>query len=297
MIENFPNFSKLEISQKAEIEQITKRYDPYSDFNFTSLFCWNTNGSTEVSLLNENLVIKMPDYISGKPVYSILGNNEVNKSIEDLLSITPVIKLVPEVVISHLKQSGTLRVEEDRDNYDYVYKLSGLSALEGRTFKWKRKRLNKLERIYENRLNFESFTKDLSLHRKRLISIFDNWADQNSKNAEEIEAERQALGNIIQLNKTTENIILNILSIDGKDIGLSINELHFPTSTCHFQKSLKDIVNIDILLTNYTAKLLVRKKSEYINWEQDLGIEGLRKFKQSYQPIKLLKKYNIFSCD
>lgn len=292
-IPDFPVFNKLELGVYKEYSDIICKFEPYSDFNFISLFSWNTDGSVGVSKLNDNLVIRLPDYISGEPNLSLLGRNKINESVKILLSIVPIIKLVPEEVALCLVNTDTLLLVEDTANHDYIYDLKNLSSLEGRTFKWKRKRLRRLEREYWRSLSFENSTQDLISWKERVTTIFNKWSEQNGKNAEEADAERIALENIIELSKFMKNLKLTILSYDGRDIGFSINEIGVPCSTCHFQKSLNDIENIDILLTNYTAKLLLAKKSNFINWEQDLGIEGLRRFKQSYHPIRLLKKYSI----
>ena len=78
MIALFPEFSKIDISHRYEIEAITSKFEPYSDFNFVSLFCWDTDGSAAVSVSNDNLIIKIPDYINGIPVYSMLGDSKID---------------------------------------------------------------------------------------------------------------------------------------------------------------------------------------------------------------------------
>ena len=103
MISKFPSFSRLEIHHKNSVDEITSRYVPYSDFNFTSLFSWNTSGSTAISLLNGNLVIKMPDYSSAQIVYSLLGNKMIDESLVKLLALTPQLKLVPEDTIKSIR--------------------------------------------------------------------------------------------------------------------------------------------------------------------------------------------------
>lgn len=41
MIPKFPEFKKLELSNKEEIENFTSKFPPYSDFNFVSMWCWD----------------------------------------------------------------------------------------------------------------------------------------------------------------------------------------------------------------------------------------------------------------
>lgn len=87
MIPEFPEFKKLELSDKKDIEQFTSKFPPYSDFNFVSMWSWDIKGEMRVSQLNDNLVVRFTDYLTGEPFYSFLGNNKVNDTAEKLLEI------------------------------------------------------------------------------------------------------------------------------------------------------------------------------------------------------------------
>ncbi len=54
MIPEFPNFKKLELSDREEVESVTNKFPPYSDFNFTSMWCWDINEDMRLSKLNGN---------------------------------------------------------------------------------------------------------------------------------------------------------------------------------------------------------------------------------------------------
>src|SRR3989338_2938897 len=56
MIPQFPQFKRVEITDREAVEAHTHKYEPYSDFNFTSLWAWDTNGERMISELNGNLV-------------------------------------------------------------------------------------------------------------------------------------------------------------------------------------------------------------------------------------------------
>lgn len=57
MIPEFPEFKKLELSDEEKIEKITKKFPPYSDFNFVSMWSWNIYNTVTISQLKKNLVV------------------------------------------------------------------------------------------------------------------------------------------------------------------------------------------------------------------------------------------------
>ena len=73
MIPGFPEFKKLELSNKEEIENFTSKFPPYSDFNFISMWCWDIKGETRISKFNNNLVVRFTDYLKGNPFFSFFG--------------------------------------------------------------------------------------------------------------------------------------------------------------------------------------------------------------------------------
>ena len=69
---------------QEEIEKITSDFPPYSDFNFVSLWCWNLTNKTQLSLLNDNLVIRMEDYTTADIFYMFIGQSKIKNTIEIL---------------------------------------------------------------------------------------------------------------------------------------------------------------------------------------------------------------------
>ena len=64
MIPEFPEFKKLELSDKEEVEKITSKFPPYSDFNFVSMWSWNIENKIWISQLYGNLVVHFTDYLT-----------------------------------------------------------------------------------------------------------------------------------------------------------------------------------------------------------------------------------------
>src|SRR3989338_1647905 len=155
MIPEFPKFKPIELSDKTEVEKITSKYPPYSDFNFVSMWSWDIKNEMRISLLNGNLVVRFTDYLTGEPFYSFLGDNKVNETVEELLEfskkeILPLeLKLIPEEVLKDLDQIK-FKATEDRNNFDYIYDVSRLAELKGNEYQSHRNSIHKFLRIYKN---------------------------------------------------------------------------------------------------------------------------------------------------
>lgn len=294
MLGQYPNFSKLTLDIKDEILDFTSQFEPYSDFNFLSLYSWSFDDSTEACWLNGNLVIKLPDYILGEPVVSILGTTKITESINILLSKELTLKLVPQETISSIIEPVKFDIEEDPDNFDYLFDLQDHATFPGGQYKGKRKNLSRFIREYGKRVLVQEL--DLNDAKKivELEKVFKKWSHERQKDVEETENERVAIFRFLENSANFHCKAYEIL-IDEKIVGFSLNEI-LPNkfANCHFQKSLTRFSNMDIFFTCYVAQKLIEKGCMYINWEQDLGIEGLRQLKQSYKPVKMLKKYLVY---
>ncbi len=116
MIPNFPDFKPIELNDKDEIESFTKKFAPYSDFNFASMWSWDVKEEMRVSQLNGNLVVRFTDYLTGEPFYSFLGSNKPTETADALLTLAekegiPLhLKLVPEDSAKEI--DPTIRIEE-----------------------------------------------------------------------------------------------------------------------------------------------------------------------------------------
>ena len=59
----FPRFKRITVDDRNLIQEYTFSYAPYSDFNVLSLLCWNPNDDNSFSIINDNLVIIVKDYL------------------------------------------------------------------------------------------------------------------------------------------------------------------------------------------------------------------------------------------
>ena len=140
-IPSFPELKRLELGDRAVIEAFTRQFPPYSDFNFASLWSWDTEDRVQIGWLSEHLVVQSPEEGTGKPFYSFLGRGgSQSLTVAETLigracaeGLRPRLKLVPHEVMASLH--GTrLAVWDDRASEDYIIDAQNLTAYTGTRF-------------------------------------------------------------------------------------------------------------------------------------------------------------------
>ena len=125
MLPEFPNFKKIELTDKKDVEGFTSKFPPYSDFNFSNIWAWDLKKEMGLSILNNNLVVRFTDYVNGQSFLSFFGDNMVNETTEDLILFSEknykinFLKLVPEIVANLLDKSG-FDIIPDTDSSYYL---------------------------------------------------------------------------------------------------------------------------------------------------------------------------------
>lgn len=290
----FPRFVPLKENHRRQIETVTLKFDSYSDFNFTSLLCWNVDDSAEISLLNNNLVIKLPDYLTGEPVFSILGNTKIDDSLNQLGGHIDRLNLVPQVVVDSIGTYTPKAIANDRDSHDYIYDLHSLHSLSGQRYKKIRNKLNRFEQDFANRkVRIEKSSIITPRIASEILAIYDAWAGEPDNCSILNPVEKSAIDRLLKYSENI-NFLLVELFIDDTLVGFSSNEiLPDGNAICHFEKALNMHPGIYTYLVHATTASLLEFGCTRVNWEQDLGIAGLRQSKTSYRPTEMLTKYTV----
>lgn len=293
MIPDYPNFVPLNLNHKGLVEAIASNYEPYSDFNFASLYCWNTDNTSELSWLNGNLVIKIPDYLTGKPCYSLLGESHIDASLSLLLQNHNILNFIPEAVIKHIKYPEKFVITEDPDHFDYVYSLAEHATFPGQKFRDQRKKMNRFLTDYGDAVQMIVIDFSNEEQTANLRRTFAGWAKEKLKDDVNIMLEKQAIDRLIDQARHHNVIGLELL-IEGEAAGFSIVEkASGGYAVFHFHKALTSNKGADVYLTSKVSEYLLHEGCLLINWEQDMGLPGLRYSKMHYRPIKMLKKYQL----
>ncbi|MEI6316230.1 MAG: phosphatidylglycerol lysyltransferase domain-containing protein [bacterium] len=297
MIPQFPEFKKLELSDRDEIESFTKKFPPYSDFNFISMWSWDIKGEMKVAWFNGNLVVKFTDYLTGEPFYSFLGTNKVNETAAALIEISKIlgqkhsICLIPETIATLLDPREFI-IKEEPDHFDYIYDLAVVSKMEEEIFERKR-------RYIKSFLENDSFYRTLDLSDSDALSMIEEVNQTWIKNKVTINANFEyknefiALGRFLN-SRSFKNVVATFLLIENKPVAYAIYEEDLNGYIIsHFEKADFSYKGINDYFLQQDCAFFLEKGFHLMNIEQDLGIPGLKQSKKSFSTGMYLKKYSI----
>lgn len=294
-------FKKLTADSRKEVTDFTKRFDPYSDFNFTSMYVYDVADDLEYCLCNDCLIVKFTDYESSDKFYSVLGSGVDEEFLNSLILFgaenlkSPYLKLVPESVASGILNSSKFLVIEDVSNFDYVLDLADLYDSSDSGHKTVRNMSTRFLKDYPS-----SVVREINLLNKKTLkqvkNIIDRWADEKELTAEKKSAfhEFTALDRFLNLVSSGDEFIVHGLYSGSELLAFSVNEkIDSRTVIAHFRKGIREIPGIFYYFEREVAGELIKMGYKTLNFEQDLGIEGLHHYKKALSPIKFLKKYTV----
>lgn len=178
-------------------------------------------------------------------------------------------------------------VQEDRDNFDYLYLRRDLAKLAGRQFHKKRN----LVKAFVKRHDYTAKPLREEYVPQALI-VLDTWLGDNAKDADYLAA-KEALLRMEELQLcgglyfVEEEPVAYVL---GEELGCG------NSYAIHFEKAAPGYKGLYQFINQSFAAVLP-ESYETINREQDLGIEGLRKAKLSYNPTGFVEKYRAYAKD
>ena len=185
-------------------------------------------------------------------------------------------------------------IKTDRDSFDYVYAIDDLADLRGRKFQKKRNHVNRFRAEHPNYEIVELNCCNLTMAQVMVNEWFrvrmrdDPEGDYLLENI----AMARAFQNYAALGM--EGIML---MDDGKVLAVTMGtRLSEDTYDIHFEKALEDVDGAYPTVNCEFARYLRLKHPEvkFLNREDDMGLEGLRKAKLSYNPHHMVEKYKAY---
>ncbi|MGM0424913.1 MAG: DUF2156 domain-containing protein [Thermodesulfobacteriota bacterium] len=284
------NFQSLSLTRQAEYRRIFDQTpQKTSDYSFLNIWAWRDIYQLQWAFDGNLVWIRQND---PRPLYwAPVGDwQEVDwpSRLKELQIQELELIRVPEELSRIWEQSlkGRVHLQEDPEQWDYIYSVQDLIELKGNRFHRKKNLLRQFQRNYNYRyivLDADQVDKALTLQTEWCM-----WKD--CEDSTTLEAENQAILNTFQDWNKLDNILGAGLEVDGDMVAYTVAEpLDQETVVVHFEKGCPNHKGVYQAM-NQMFLANSAKEFKFVNREQDLGDPGLRKAKESYHPLGYLKK-------
>jgi len=292
------DFKTIDINDKQWITPIlTAANISSSHQSFINIFAWAKIYSFQIARLKEFLVVKGKTHDEGPFYYYPAGQGDLKSVLEEMKQ--DALDLGHEFIIFGLSTEnidemnrlfpGSFEFKESRDNFDYVYLLEKLVSLSGKKLHAKRNYINRFTQ--KNNWSFEQIT-DENLPECWEMNV--EWCKAHDcRDDEQLENEDCAVRRCFYYFREL-GLEGGLIRSDGRVIAFTMGgKLNSNTYDIHIEKAFGEIEGSYQMINREFAAFIQKNHPEviYINREEDMGYEGLRKAKLSYYPVKMEEKY------
>ncbi len=277
---------KLTLEHRSLLDsRLKKTGSGFSDHSFANLYLFREAFNSELLVDRENVFVRGKTYDNftflmptAAPKQQELGR------LKELMRQADFLYPVPEAWLKCFPENEFQTAFNDGES-DYIYELSRMSEYPGRKLHKKRNLLKQFLSGYDHRVY--PLTADRIAAAEEILT---SWQEESGQ--ERARTDYYPCQEALQRN---EELVLcgMVYYVENEPAGFLLGEeLTSEIFDVKFAKAKKKFKGIYQYLFNDFAKLLP-KKYAYFNLEEDLGQPGLRKAKDSYQPVKKLVKYRV----
>ena len=288
------SFKEFSLEDKDIIQSFILNSDRMNcDLSFANLYSWNFLYQTKYAIVDEILILRF--YVGEQLAYMMpVGTGDMKKVIKLLMKDAE--NIGSNLIIAGLTDEDKDEINRlfpnrfeyaiDRDFSDYIYLRSDLASLSGKKYQPKRNHINKFKTLYPN-YKYVDLTPELV---PECIKLEEIWCRANNcEEQAELSAERTSM-NFALNNMEKLGIKGGVLYVDEKIVAFTYGAIiNNKTWDVCVEKADTTIPGAYPVI-NYEYANQIDEKFIYLNREEDLGLEGLRKAKLSYKPTILLNK-------
>lgn len=265
------------------------------EYSFTNLFLWGRQRAT----VYENHLVFFSQFNRQSVYLYPIGNGD-KKKVLDAIIHDAAQRDIPCRLTSLLQADceelerlypGKFRIHCDRDGFDYIYDIHDLADLKGKKFQKKRNHLNQFFLKNED-VSFAPITPENIPEVQEFLA---SWYAQRA----ELDPHGDFHMEKAALKKALENwqwLCMTGLVLKKGDEIIAMTAGSFLSEECfdvHFEKATDRVQGAYAAINQGFAQYLRTQypNLRWLNREDDLGLEGLRKAKLSYYPDHLIEKH------
>ncbi len=296
------DFKPSSVNQKEFYTSFfTDKKERGCEYGFSNLVLWGQQNIAEV----HGCLVRL-SYYSGHIAYAFpIGSGDKGQAIKELLNDAKE-RGIPCAFMGVYEEDKALlealhpdkfRFEFARDSFDYIYDINSLCDLAGRKYHQKRNHLHRFKDAYPHYRTVLLTKDNLNLARDLAAAWYKEKLTANP--VSDFDMEQLALSRAFRY---FDELLLEGMLLMNENEVLAFtmgSRLSDNTFDIHFEKAKENVQGAYAAVNNEFAKHLRDKHPEllFLNREEDMGIEGLRKAKESYRPHHLIEKYMAFPVE
>ena len=288
------NFQSLKPEDKPTLDTFLMQCaDRGCEYNFANLFLWGR----QKALIHEGNLAFFCQF-DRKSVYLFPVGQNVKPTLDAIIAdahkrgipcrLTSLTARDRELLEQWYP--GAFYFQPDRDSFDYIYSIDALAELKGKKLQRKRNHCNRFRLLHPG-----CSTAPITVENTpQVLEMLDRWYAQKqaADPTASFHLERTAITKALRYWSELEMEGLLLLE-KGIPIAMTIgSRLSENTFDVHFEKAAEDMDGAYAVINREFAQYLKKKypQLQWLNREDDLGLEGLRKAKLSYHPDRLIEK-------
>lgn len=289
------DFKPLDITKKAEYDQYLYYCGERGcEYSFANLYLWGR----QLGAVVDGYLVLLSQFDKASVYPYPVGKGDIKPVLDAIMHDAKARGILCRFTgltgeeCQQLEQMypGKFRIFCDRNRYDYVYRIDDLADLKGRKFQRKRNHVNRFWQQNPDCVLVPLDQNNLEAVRQMVAQWFENRMRQDPQG--DYYMERLALNRALRHRDVLQMESLVLMRGDqvlAMTMGSRMSEDMFDI---HFEKALEGVDGAYPAINQGFAKFLREKYPEvkYLNREDDLGLEGLRKAKLSYCPDHLVEK-------
>ena len=274
--------------------------DPACEYSFASIYLWSRAWPQQIARCGGRLLVRIQGKLGLCCLYPA-GSGPLAPAVDALAQdaaangVPLTLVCVTEDQRAALEDAcpGRFAFEEDRDGFDYLYDINRLADLPGKKLHAKRNHIRRFDDQFPDWLLEEvtpaNVPECVELERQWAAIRQEEAGEDGDSVSEETIALIEALYHMDKLGLEGA-----LIRADGSPVAFSLGGLITPeVFGVNFEKSFGDIQGAYPAINRELARF-VRERHPQVKWlnrEDDMGLEGLRKAKLSYYPDLLLVKH------
>lgn len=289
-------FKDITLADKKAIDACLTG-NPYRacDFCFTNLYAWRACFRTMFAIEKGTLFLRSQE-ANGQLYYMMPIGKMPLKEAFDLIkqdarnnNIPFVMKAITERMWTRIEAElpKQFKYTHDRNNDEYIYLSERLIHLSGKKLQSKRNHIN---RFKANNPDWEYFPLTSDEDYQECLTMLDEWEGMHNQAGNKSLRCDYIATKLMLENFEYMQLRGGAIRVNGKIIAFTIGEqLTEDSFVVHVEKAYSDVNGAYTIINQQFIQNEV-SEFKYINREEDMGLENLRKAKMSYIPDILLQE-------